>query len=150
LRVRVPSGVSLSSGGLVFETDWENVDVIFEVLNDNPFFLDDVNNDEYKLRSFGNKTLDSGVSVDEILLQLRDDDGSAISSIELPIVAPVLEDWQTGQILRISGGEQCGCSYVGYMINAEVTNIYTIVPEPTTLMLFGAAGLFLPIRMRKK
>ena len=54
--------------------------------------------------------------------------------------------------VEVFGGYVKGVGKDGVIekVNAEVTNIYMIVPEPATLILLGAAGLFLRRTGRRK
>jgi hypothetical protein len=111
-----PYGIFLSVGGFNFQTDPANVDFLVEIVNGYP------PDDDYFVLSHNNIPLSNGTSVDSISWWLYDLTGSALSSDALPTTAPVLEDWQSGNLLRLYGER------ARYIIDAHVTSA---VPEPT-------------------
>jgi hypothetical protein len=122
-----PHGIFLSVSGFDFETDPTNVDFLVEIENDHP------PDDNYLLRSYNNIPLSNGTLVAHISWWLYDPTGSALSSTDLPVTAPVLTDWQSNH-LDIHG-EKGTFGFSAHVISA--------VPEPATLSLFGLVGLLL-------
>lgn len=134
-----PSGFSLSVGGLDFMTDPANTDFLIEIVNNFP-------GDAYSVISYRNLALSDATSVNNISWGLRDYSASAtaISSIDLPTTAPVLDDWPTN-FLDIGGGPR---SRVGFSFSAHVTSA-VVIPEPTTILLVGMGGLIFVRRIKK-
>ena len=130
-----PYGISLTSGGFVFQTDPDNVEFLIGV-DDGTY-----GHDTYLLRSYNNLPLSNGVEVDHISWQLDDYSGTALSSDALPTTPPVLGDWQDNY-LRITFG------YKGYStMGVDVTSV-ELLPEPATILLLGLGGLAL-LRKRR-
>ena len=123
-----PFGISLSVGGLDFRTDPCNVNFLVEIINDGA--LED---DGYVLQSYYNLPLTNGVPVGHISWQLNDPSGEALSSIELPITAPVLSDWDQPFGLTFEKQRQ-------YFVRSYVTSA-VFVPEPASLLLIGIGAL---------
>jgi len=121
-----PCGIFLSVGGFDFQTDLTNVDFFIEVVNNYP------SGDAYVVGSSNNLPLSNGVSVDPIDWQLGDNTGTALSSDALPIIAPVLDNWQSRNHLRLQGERG------GYIIDAHVTSA---VPESAAIVLLGLGGI---------
>jgi hypothetical protein len=117
-----PFGIFLSVDGFDFETDPTNVDFFIEVVNNYP------SGDAYVVGSSNNLSLSNGVSVGPIDWQLGDNTGTAISNDALPTTAPVLDNWQSQNRLRLQGERG------GYIIDAHVTSA---IPEPASLLLLG-------------
>ena len=124
-----PAGISLTVGGFDFKTNPTNVNFLIGVGNNGPS-----GNDIYWFTSYNNVPLSNGTLVDSIVWQLDDPTGNALSSDALPTTPPVLDDWQSGNLLRLYGER------ARYIIDAHVTSA---VPEPATLLLFSLGGLFL-------
>ncbi|MHC4742866.1 MAG: PEP-CTERM sorting domain-containing protein [Planctomycetota bacterium] len=123
-----PYGISLSTGGFVFETDSANVDFSVSVGNaGGPYSMDN-----YRIVSRNNLSLSNGAPVDTISWQLDDPTGNALSSDALPTTAPVLDDWQSNTLSFGTVRE--------YGIFAHVTSA---VPEPGTVVLLAIGGLVL-------
>ena len=122
-----PAGISLTVGGLNFKTDPANINFLVGVGNDGP-------SDIYWLVSYNNLALSNGTSVYSISWQLNDPTGSVFSSDALPTTAPVLDDWQSGNLLRLYGER------AGYIIDAHVTSA---IPEPAIILMLGFGSLLL-------
>jgi len=121
-----PAGIALTVGGLNFMTDPFNIAFHVAIRNNIP-------EDTYALVSFNNLPLSNGTQVDSIWWQLKDNTGSAFSSDALPTITPILDQWGNNR-LRFHGERG------RYIVNAHVTSA---IPEPTTLLLLGLAGLML-------
>jgi len=126
-----PCGISLTAGGFEFKTNAANVDFLVGIANN---VTSGGLHDSYWIQSYNNLPLSNGVLVDDISWSLRDYSATALSSIDLPTTAPVLEDWQSGNLLRLHGVKWI------YKVDAHVTSA---VPEPGTILLFGLVGLLL-------
>jgi hypothetical protein len=138
-----PCGVVLTFGDFVFGTDFSNVEFIVGIDNVSIGFLD-----RYSVASHNNMPLYNGVDVENISWQLEDYSGTALSSTELPTTAPVLSDWDYNNLIISGGiGGTPPCYEKTFYIEAEVTST-TLIPEPTSLFLFGF-GLLM-IRPRRK
>lgn len=129
-----PYGISLSVGGLVFQTDPDNVEFLIGI--DNGTY----GTDTYGLRSYNNLPLSNGVEIEYIHWQLDDLTLTALSSDALPTTPPVLEDWQYDRGLLIKFG-----FYGESSIMARVTSA---VPEPATILLLALGSLLLTRRRR--
>jgi len=132
-----PYGISLGAGGLLFQTDPTGVDFLVEV-GDNH-----TGQDAYLLRSYSNLTLASGVSVDHISWQLNDYSCTALSSDDLPLVPPVLGDWESNYLLITLGPK--GSS----SIQGTVTDVW-LIPEPGSIFVLGLGALGLWRRRKKR
>jgi len=120
------SGIKLSLGGFVFQTDQDNVVFLVSVGNaGGPY-----SSDNYLIRSYNNLPLSNGTLVDFISWQLDDPTGNALSSDALPTTPPVLDDWQSIVGLRLEGDR-------AFLIDAHVTSA---IPEPATILLFSLGG----------
>ena len=121
-----PHGIFLSVGGFDFQTNPASVDFVIAIENDHP------PDDNYFLLSGNNLPLSNGAPLDEISWLLNDPTGSALSSAQLPITAPVLSEWESN--ILMFGADRL------YGITAHVTSA---IPEPATIILLGMGGLFL-------
>jgi hypothetical protein len=111
-----PYGITLSSKGLTFQTDPNDVQFLVELVNDYNGL------DNYLLRSYNNLPLPNGVSVDHIAWQLDDPTMTALSSaslIDAP-VPPVLKKWEDPFGLTIEGTGPNGDTF---FIRAHVTHV---------------------------
>jgi hypothetical protein len=131
-----PYGISLNIGGLEFASDQQNLNFQIKVIND------DVSGDSYELFSTNNLPALEGVAVSPIIWQLKDSDGSVLTSDAQ--IAPVpVTDWDSN-IFRIN----CRSGEGTVLIDATISNA-TVVPEPATIMLSGF-GIFLIPRYRRR
>jgi len=121
-----PFGIFLSVGDFNFETDLSNVDFLVEIVNNNAGI------DAYIIHSYNNLSISEGKLVDHISWQLQDSTCDAFSNEYLPLIPPVLSEWDFNH-LRIQGDKSNQ-----FNINAHVTSA---IPEPSTalLLIFGAA-----------
>ena len=124
-----PSGFSLIVGGFSFVTD--PMDTYFDVRILNDY----LNDDFYWLTSYNNLPLPEGTTINNINWLLGDPSEAAISSIELPMTAPVLDDWQVNHLSIGGGPEREGFTFSGHVTSAFV------IPEPATLLLLGFGTL---------
>ncbi len=129
-------GISLSTGGFIFQTDPDNVGFLMTTLNNHN------GKDMYYLQSYNNLPLSNGLLVDQIGWQLDDYSRTALSSDALPTTLPVLEDWPDSFGMHIS----LGIDKPEAGIYADVTSV-ALVPEPGTVLLLGLGGIVL--RKRK-
>lgn len=107
------TGMVVKIGDRVFYTNPAKVDVLIETVNRAT--------DNYLVRSYYNLASDPALSVSHIAWQLDDSTGSAITSDQLPDIAPVLSKWQQIFALTIDGGGGPN----GYFIRATVTSATT-------------------------
>jgi len=135
-----PYGMSLTLGGLTFQTDPTNVDFMISIVNGIP---SGGSGDNYIVESYNNLFLSNDVHIERILWQLTDYSYTAISSEELPDVPPDLSAWQYDNF-TVSGGRggTPPCFDEIFQINGHVTSVY-LIPEPATLLLLGTGGLLL-------
>jgi hypothetical protein len=136
----IPYGMSLTAGGMTFQTNPANVNLIIGLTNNyygEPW-------DYYRVTSYNNLVLDNGVSVDQLHWQLDDYPGTVLSNDALPTTPLDLSQWQTNS-LSISGGiypfPPEGDKTL-FLIRGHVDSVY-LIPEPATIILFGIGGLFL-------
>ncbi len=94
-----PYGIMVRSNGLVFETDPDSVDFVI-VIEDSS--TSGGLHDEYRIYSWSNLQ-EFGLPVHLILVNLRDNTATALSSDALPTSAPVLSDWPDDKRLSIFG-----------------------------------------------
>jgi hypothetical protein len=127
-----PGGISLTVGGFEFKSDPGNLDFLIEIIDDSS---SGGLHDSYILGSYGNLPLADGTFVGGIWWYLKDSTASALSSIALPINAPVLDDWGFNR-LSLGGGTRAR----PFGIMGHVTSA---IPEPATIVLFGLGGLLL-------
>lgn len=129
-----PCGFSLSVGSLSFMTDPGNTNFVVEIGN-NAYY-----DDFYIVDSLINLPLPDETSVSRIRFVLGDPSETAISSIELPVTAPILTDWAVNY-LNVGGGRS-GFAFLGHVTSAVV------IPEPGTILLmaFGAICLVRKVR----
>ena len=120
-----PAGISLTVGGFQFKTDPTNVNFLVSIGNDYP------PDDNYLVRSYNNLPLSNDASIGIIDWWLRDNTGTALTSTALPVIEPILNQWQINQL-----DMYCDNS----LIRSHVTNV-TLVPEPATMFLLGLGGI---------
>jgi len=109
-------GIELTAGGLVFKTNPSDVDFHIGIFNDGSY------GDEYIVYSGKNLQLSNGMLVDDIMLVLIDSSSTAFSSDALPVTAPVLEDFDYYNALRIHGyNPSSGYSFVILMNVTKAT-----------------------------
>jgi hypothetical protein len=134
-----PYGMTITIAGLTFQTDPANVDFAIAI-------SDNYNSsaDFYTVTSNNNLSLDNGLSIDALWWQLDDHYGTVFSSDALPLTPPDLSQWQ-GNALQVNGGSYPFPSpgeKTLFDITCHVTDVW-LVPEPSTLLLFGFGGLLL-------
>ncbi len=110
-------GIELKAGGLVFKTNPSNVDFWIIIGND-IFYLSEYV-DLYTIISYNNLQLSNGMYLDRIVWWLEDDTCTALSSDDLPTIAPILSDWAVN-ILYLLGSNPSD-PYEDYLITATVT-----------------------------
>jgi hypothetical protein len=140
-----PCGFSLSVGGLNFKTDFSP--------GAPEYFTMWITNgssgvDGISVKGYNNLPLPDGTSVNNIIWYLQDTSQSAISSIELPRTAPVLDDWDFNFLQLAAGGDVRADPQPGFGIAAHVTSA-VVIPEPTTILLLGLGGLMFVRRAKK-
>ncbi|HBG26506.1 MAG: hypothetical protein A2Y10_00920 [Planctomycetes bacterium GWF2_41_51] len=124
-----PFGIYLEAGEFNFQTN-PNLGGLDLSIGNNQSISE---YDYYSVHSFNNLQIFDCYY--EIHWQLRDDTGTAISNLELPTIAPVLDNWKSENYFVISGLDS-------FNIFARVTKA-ELIPEPGTMMLIilGAALL---------
>ncbi len=135
-----PCGISLSIGGFEFKTDPIKMPSGFEIGIGNDV-ISDGTNDFYYVQSLQN-SLTSGLVVSGIYLNLSDSTHTAISSIALPVTAPILSTWNQKYVAIYGGNEQDGFYLEGTVEQA------VLIPEPATAILLMAGAIFLRRRSR--
>jgi hypothetical protein len=138
-----PCGITLMVGGLVFMTDPQNVD--FGVTVENNFCTIVDCHDGFVMEGRNNLPLENGYPVASISLELWDSSCSALSSVALPLTAPVLQDWyrETG-FIRIQGWRGPP-EYFGILANLTSA---VLIPEPATICLLALGSLAI-VRKRR-
>ena len=135
-----PYGISLTVGGLTFQTDPANVDFTIYV-EDNYAGEPE---DSYRILSITNLPLDDDIQLDTLGWRLVNYSGTALSSDDLLPLDPDLSKWQYEYFI-ISGGTGGigpGCYDKAFYIYPHLTSVW-LIPEPATLLLFGLGGLIL-------
>jgi len=135
-----PYGMSLTVGGITFQTNPINVD--FRIGLSNNFYGESV--DHYGVGSYNNLSLANELSIDNLNWQLTDYFGTALSNTELPLLPMDLSMWQTNRLSIMGGrypfpspGEKTLFGIIGH-----VTDVY-LIPEPLSLGLLGFGSLLL-------
>jgi hypothetical protein len=143
-----PFGISLTVGGLTFQTDLTNVDFRISVVNG---IESGGGGDQYFVGSSNNLFFNNNVYIELLSWQLTDYSYTAISSTELPVVPPNLFAWQSGNDLDILGGlgGTPPCFDEPFDIRGHVTSVY-LIPEPATILLLATGALLLKRRSFKK
>jgi hypothetical protein len=126
-----PAGILLDIGGFNFRTDPSHVSFTLIMTNN-----DLAGDDYYGLGSYNNLPLSNGALVDDIMWQLSDETGTALTSNTLPLTAPDLTKWGGNNFaidsLRVSG----------FAISGTITSAQ-VIPEPVTLLLLLVGSLCL-------
>jgi len=137
-----PYGISLTIGTLTFQTNPANVNFMIGISNN----YDGASLDVYGVASYNNLELDNGTIVDEFGLRFDDYSGTALSSDALLPIPLELSQWESkGLGIHGSGYPSPpieGDKSVPFSIIGHIDSVW-LVPEPTTLLLFGLGGLFL-------
>jgi hypothetical protein len=132
-----PHGISLSLDGLTFQTDLTQTPGRYEILIGNDWILDAPPYgmvDVYAVGSAANSPT-AGLEIGGISWNLRDNTNTALSSVDLPVTAPIPSAWNYN-ILNIYGGN----GQYGFAINGIVTQA---TPEPLTSLLMMTGAIFL-------
>ena len=131
-----PAGISLDVGSVHFQTDPANVRITFGV--DNNRFGEDW----YTIYSHNNLSLPNGVPVTDIVFELNDPSGTALSSDAFPLTVPDLSKWSSSLKIEIArGGTR---TIMGTITSA------TLIPEPCSILLLLAGGFVFRIQKQKK
>jgi hypothetical protein len=140
----VPFGISLTTGNILFQTDFANVDFIISIVDG---IASGGWGDKYTVGSGNNLFYNNDIYIQTVGLQLIDYSYTAISSTELTSFPPDLSAWQYG-VIEVHGGRggTPPCYEQWFGISGHINSIY-LIPEPATLMLLGLGFLF--IRKRK-
>ncbi|HLB74484.1 MAG TPA: PEP-CTERM sorting domain-containing protein [Sedimentisphaerales bacterium] len=131
-----PYGISLSVGGVDFKTDPANTSFLIEIVNDG-------SDDFYLVRSYNNLPLANGTSVNNIVWYLNDNYEDALQSTDLPITAPILDDW-AHNVLNVEGPG----TRDNILFQAHVTSA-VLIPEPGTILLLGIGAIALVRKVKK-
>jgi len=132
-----PCGFSLSVVGLHFMTDPGNTNFVIRILDD--YLYDDF----YWLTSYNNLPLSNGTSVNNIEWVLGDPSETAVSSIELPVTAPVLDAWEVNYLNIEGPGTRDNILFQAHVTSAVV------IPEPSTILLLGFGAIALVRKVKK-
>ncbi len=137
LYTTAPYGMSLTVGGVTFQTDPLNTRFLVGIANDNQ------GNDSYSVISYNNLALGMNVLLNPLSWGLTDNLGIAISSTDLPVLPPDLSRWPFNNLYILGGtGGTAPCYDKPFWINGHVTSDY-LIPEPASLCLLAFGELFL-------
>ena len=93
--------MQIKGGGFVFKSDTSHLDYCLTMVND--MFLPEY--DVYEVRSIMNLELSNGMIVNQIDWTLGDYNATALSSDSLPAGAPILEEWDSYNVLLLRGSD---------------------------------------------
>jgi hypothetical protein len=132
-----PYGINMSLEGFEFKTDPSHVSqFVVTILNDVSINRDLY--DHYVIASHKNVPLSNGDIITSISWGLLDSTHTAISSNDLPVTPPVLNNWPQNR-LEIYGLDSFNHSFY---LRGTVTQA-VLIPEPATSTLMLMIGLFL-------
>lgn len=131
-----PYGISITLGEYEFKTDITQMSGLFGINIGNDV-ISNGTTDYYYVHSDKN-AYTNGLWIGGISWELRDNTYNALSSIDLPVTAPVLTAWNYNNLF-IYGGNS-GTGYVNFGINGKVTQI---IPEPLISVLLITGMFFL-------
>ncbi|GEM_PF-2941175 len=154
-HVSSPYGVSFDINGYQFRTDPDNVDFILELGNDLPsskydFYLFHSYNNLFDLAvtPLPEPELSDLPPRNVVSFYLHDATGTALSSTEIPLEAPVLAEWTGRNYMIITSESDMFAGEYFYIIDANLLSVTPSapVPEPSTIILFtsGVAVLLVP------
>jgi hypothetical protein len=141
-----PYGIFLSVGSLTFQTDPTNVDFIVGL-------RDNYNSprDYFLISSHNNLDLNTGISIDNIGLELVDNTGDVLSNDILPSVPPDLSKWQYDKSFLVSGGKYpfpSSSEKTLFNFSGHIESVW-LIPEPATAFLFGLGLMLARKKLRK-
>jgi len=113
-----PYGMYLAIGDLAFETDPDDVNFLFELINDHGTPA----HDGHLFRSYNNFPLSLTLDVNHISWQLDDATGTALDSTDIPAEPPALTNWTQGFGLTITGNDAAD-EWSTFLIRATVTSV---------------------------
>lgn len=135
-----PYGIDILLGGFEFKTSPSHVGQFSVRVKDNDANYYGKLSDSYGVRSYDNSPLSNGVEISSISFGLSDSTHATLSSNALPLIAPVLSDWDATSLQIYGIGNSLS-------IQGAITHV-VLVPEPATLLLLGLGGLVLRKRNR--
>jgi len=100
-------------------------------------------NDIYGFWSEASMPLPDGTPVGTMYWTLKDHDGLALSSDQLPLQAPLINEWEEN-IIGIGGGTRLEA----FGITGHVTSA-VVIPEPCTLLFLGIGSIAIIRRVTK-
>lgn len=127
-----PCGIFLEAGGLFFKTDPSDTYFLVSIGDDTP---PNAFRDTFNITSYSNLSLSNDVPVGNISWQLIDYSATAFINDSLPLLPPVLENWDFNDLF-IEGGMRSG----DFMIHGEVTSA-VLIPEPASIIFIGLGCL---------
>lgn len=130
-----PYGIDIFLGGFEFKTSPSHVGQFAVRIRDNVANYYGRLFDAYGVQSDDNSPLSNGVEISTISFGLSDSTHTALSSNALPLIAPVLGDWDSTSV-QIYG------IWNSLSIQGTVTQA-VLIPEPATLLLVGVGGVLL-------
>ncbi|MEW6534374.1 MAG: hypothetical protein AB1454_02000 [Candidatus Auribacterota bacterium] len=138
------NGVKIEINGLTFETDLSSLYFLVEVHNDRA-----VTNDVFLWHSYYN-TVSSGIPVDTISWELKDNSRTALTSTHLPDTVMDLSAWPDFNWLAIHSAAVVGSDVFIYDIYGTVTftEAAPAIPEPLSLLLCAIGGILIKLRKR--
>jgi len=135
-----PYGISLTVGGLIFQTDPTNVNFVITIADNYD------GSDFYGADSLNNLPLNNDVQIQDLRLGLWNDWGNAFTSDALVPLDSDVSKWTNGDLQLIISGRKEPMppgEKTEFYIDGHLTSVYVIIPEPTSLCLLALGGLFL-------
>ena len=131
-----PYGMNLEIENTQFDFNAESVGFNINVVDDYQASFETLH-DVIRMGSYSSSTTPE---IGSFSWQLIDYSHQVLTNMDLPLTAPVLENWDVSELL-ISEDYNLA-PYNNYLITSQITSA-VVVPEPVTILLFGLGGIIL-------